>query len=227
MHVSEFMTTKVIIVSSDDSIARAARLMYAHKVRRLPVVDNGEIVGIIGEKMIAAAMPSAATSLSAPETAGSVSKLNVGQLMHKDVVTVTTDTTAETALGIAQQAGVGALVVVDNKGQLAGIITTNDFFYKIVNPLLGMGKPGTRLHIYNCCAADTIAEVMTLIKKHGLDIVIIHSEDSIERNTVDLVVQVDTEDISELIRELNDRGFKAVIRKRLLWPTAEVEAGTS
>jgi len=45
----DLMTSPAVTVSPDDTLERAARLMYTRKVKRLPVVDaNGHLVGIIG-----------------------------------------------------------------------------------------------------------------------------------------------------------------------------------
>jgi CBS domain-containing protein len=44
----ELMTSPAVTVTPDDTLKRAARLMYTRKVKRLPVVDaNGRLVGII------------------------------------------------------------------------------------------------------------------------------------------------------------------------------------
>jgi CBS domain-containing protein len=46
---ADLMTSPAVTVTPDDTIERAARLMYTRKVKRLPVVDaNGHLVGIIG-----------------------------------------------------------------------------------------------------------------------------------------------------------------------------------
>jgi CBS domain-containing protein len=46
---ADLMTSPAVIVTPDDTIERAARLMYNRKVKRLPVVDaNGHLVGIVG-----------------------------------------------------------------------------------------------------------------------------------------------------------------------------------
>ena len=45
----DLMTCPAVTVTPDDTVERAARLMYTRKVKRLPVVDaNGHLVGIIG-----------------------------------------------------------------------------------------------------------------------------------------------------------------------------------
>lgn len=218
MFVSEFMTSRVISISSDETITRAARLMSTYQVRRLPVIDDGDLVGIIGEKAVREAWPSAASSLSSREIAGSLSEMTVKTMMNREVVTVTPDTTAETALAIAQENKVGALVVVDDKKKVLGIVTTNDFIHRILNPMLGKGKPGSRIHIYDCSIPSQVALVTALLEKHGLEIVAIHMDDSVDRNTRDLIVQLDTDDPSEYICDLTDHGFTAKTRKRRYWP---------
>jgi CBS-domain-containing membrane protein len=45
----ELMTSPPVTVTPDDTLERAARLMYTRKVKRLPVVDvNGHLAGIVG-----------------------------------------------------------------------------------------------------------------------------------------------------------------------------------
>jgi CBS-domain-containing membrane protein len=52
----DLMTSPAVTVSPDDTLERAARLMYTRKVKRLPVVDaNGHLVGIIGRSDLLAA----------------------------------------------------------------------------------------------------------------------------------------------------------------------------
>ena len=222
MFISEFMTRKVVTVSSNTTLDRASWMLHAHNVRRLPVVDNGKLVGLVGEKIIAAALPLSTATQSELEAAGTLATM-VHHIMNKEVVTVTPDTTAETALAIAQENHVGSLVVVNEKHEVVGIVTTNDFVNKILNPLLGRGKPGTRIHIYDCHATHRIAEVTMLIDKHSLQIEALHLDDSFERKSRDLIVQVDTEKPSGLIRDLEDRGYKVEIRKRRYWPSAAGE----
>jgi CBS domain-containing protein len=45
--VADLMSSPVVTVGSDDRILAAAELMKDNSVRRLPVVDDGELVGIV------------------------------------------------------------------------------------------------------------------------------------------------------------------------------------
>ena len=70
--------------------------------------------------------------------------MKVKDIMVKDLVTASPDMTVESAIALAQGKKVGCLPVLENN-KLVGIVTTNDFFLKILNPLLGIGEPGTRI----------------------------------------------------------------------------------
>lgn len=48
--VGDVMTTDVITTSPDTSVRDAARIMAQHWIRHLPVVDNGQLVGIISQR---------------------------------------------------------------------------------------------------------------------------------------------------------------------------------
>jgi CBS domain-containing protein len=45
--VSDYMTTEVISVSLDSPLTEVANRLIAHRIRRLPVLDNGKLVGLI------------------------------------------------------------------------------------------------------------------------------------------------------------------------------------
>jgi CBS domain-containing protein len=45
--VRAFMATDVLTIAPDKSLTQAAQLMVQHDVGRLPVVDNGRVIGII------------------------------------------------------------------------------------------------------------------------------------------------------------------------------------
>ncbi len=214
MRVREFMTTNVITVSTKTSVLEAQKFMAVHKVRRLPVVDRGKLVGIVTDSRVAAASPSAATSLSVWELNTLMSKMTIGEIMNKPVLSIHQDTTAESALALAQERGIGSFPVVDDRQRLVGIVTTNDFVYRIMNPLLGIGKEGIRIHILDCGTVHKIGEVIQTIEKSGFEIEAIHIDDSIERDTRDLIVQLDTEDASRLISEIQDNGYKVDVRER-------------
>jgi acetoin utilization protein AcuB len=213
MFIRDVMTMNVVSVPGNTTIADAKRIMEAHKIRRLPVVDKGKLVGIVTERRLDAYTPSKATSLSVWEIGYLLGNTIVKDIMEKNVVTATPDMTVEEGLALAQEKGVGALLVVE-KEKLLGIATTNDFFYKIANPVLGIGMPGTRIEIISKTDQMLLEDICKATFPKGIKILTLHMLSSPEEDKKDIVVHVDIEDVSEIVEELEGKGYTVVLRKR-------------
>ena len=213
MNVSDIMTTNVVTIPSSTSLADAKRIMEAHRIRRLPVVDKGKLVGIVTEHRLESVSPSKATSLTVWELTYLLDKTTVKEIMERNVITVSPDMSAEESLAVAQGHKVGTLVVVED-GRVVGIATTNDFFYKIVNPVLGLGLPGSRIGVAGGGEGKALEGILSVINKLGLEIVTIHIEQIPDAKTKDVCVHVDSDDVSQLISALKAKGYKASSRRR-------------
>ncbi len=157
--------------------------------------------------------PSKATSLTVWELSYLLDKTTVKEIMEKNVVTVSPDMSAEESLALPRSHKVGALVVVED-GRVVGIVTTNDFFYKIVNPVLGLGQPGTRIEIAGGGEGKALEEIISTVNRLGLEITTVHIEQLPEAKEKDVCVHVNTEDASRLIKELKGKGYKVSVRRR-------------
>jgi acetoin utilization protein AcuB len=213
MFMSDVMTSNIFTVPSSTSLAEARRIMETHHIRRLPVVDRGMLVGVVSRDGLDRAGPSQMTSLNIHEITRLLNKLTVKEVMAKDLVTVSPDATVEEAVTLAQERKVGALLVVDN-GRLVGIATTNDFFYKIINPILGIGRPGSRLVIRNCKGTGDIEKVIGAINKLGLEVETMFMLPIPERESHSFAVHLSSEDPTTLIAELQLLGFSVERRAR-------------
>ncbi len=213
MLIRDVMTTNVVTVPSKTSISDAKRIMEAHRIQRLPVVDKGKLVGIVTARRLESVSPSKATSLTVWEMTYLLNTTPVKEIMEKKVITVSPDTTSEEAVAIAQSNKVGCLVVVDD-GQVVGITTTNDFFYKIVNPILGLGDPGTRIEVIGAGSGKALEEVISAVNKHGLEIITLHIEVLPDKAEKDICIHVNSGDVKELVGELKAKGYKVNLRKR-------------
>lgn len=213
MLVRDVMTTNVVTIPSSTSIADAKRIMQAHGFRRLPVVDKGKLVGIVTEHRLEEMSPSKATTLSVWELSYVLDRTLVKEIMETNVVTVPPDMTVEESVAIGQSNKVGALVVVED-GRVVGITTTNDFFYKIANPILGLGEPGSRIEVTGGGETKALEEILSAINKLGLKLTNLHIIALPEVTKKDVVVHVDSEDVAQLITQLEGKGYKASLRQR-------------
>jgi len=123
----DWMTSPPVIISSDVTLPEAHQVMIDSNVRRLPIVDNNMLVGIIARSDVLEAGPSDATSLSIYELNYLIAKLTVQEIMTKDVVTVTPDTKLYDVAKIMLEQKIGGLPVMEGE-EMVGIITESDLF---------------------------------------------------------------------------------------------------
>src|SRR5437764_983095 len=102
-------------------------------IRRLAVVEDERVVGIVTLGDLREARPSPATSLSIYELNYLLAKLTVDQVMTHNPFTVTPDTPIQKAARIMLDRKVGGLPVVDDKGKPVGILTESDVFRMLVD----------------------------------------------------------------------------------------------
>jgi len=206
MLVRDVMTYNVVTVPSAIPVFEAERLLESHKFERLPVVDKGKLVGLVTKDTLLKASPSPATSLSRGELLYILSKMTVNDIMKKNVITVAPDTTIERATEIAQEKRVGCLIAVE-EGKVVGILTTNDIFFKVVNPLFGIGEKGKRIIVYGAGEMEQMQKVFDCVKKAGFRMKRLWQPAGTERK--DLILHMETEDVGALISRLEKEGFSA------------------
>lgn len=129
--VQDWMTPNPITVTPDTPIVEAHKLMVEHKIRRLPVVEDGKVVGIVTLGDIRGAEPSEATSLSIWELNYLISRIKVREVMKSPVVTVSPDTPIREAARLMLENKIAGLPVLDGD-RLVGIITESDIFRMLV-----------------------------------------------------------------------------------------------
>jgi acetoin utilization protein AcuB len=213
MFIRDVMTTNVVTIPSTTSLADARRIMDAHRIRRLPVVDKGKPVGVVSRDALDKAGPSKLTTFSMHEVSYLLSKITVREIMKTDMVMVPPDATVEEAVGLAQSKKVGMLLVMED-GRLAGIATTNDFFYKIANPILGIDKPGTRFSVHNWRGIADLQKILGIIDRFQVQIVTIYTMAHPETGENDFVAHLTTPNAAGLMEELTKHGYQVHERAR-------------
>lgn len=130
--IKDWMTRDVVTVTPDTILPEAHRLMSDHNIRRLPVVEDGRLVGIITRGDVRGAEPSEATSLSIWELNYLLARLAINEIMTSNPVTVSGDATISEAAQLMLEHKISGLPVVDENGRVAGIITESDIFRLVV-----------------------------------------------------------------------------------------------
>lgn len=128
--VQDLMTENPFVVEPETSLFDAYTLMFEKEIRRLPVVYDQKLVGIITLSDIQRVLPSVFAETDT-DTALEVTPLTVGDVMTADPVTVAPEDTLQDAAEQMLENQVSGLPVVQND-RVIGIITESDIFKLIV-----------------------------------------------------------------------------------------------
>ncbi len=170
MLVGDRMSHPVITVPPDMPVVDALNLMRVEHIRRTPVVNaKGKLVGIVSDKDLLNASPSSATTLSVWEINYLLSKITVGDVMTKDVITISENTPIEEAARIMADNKIGGLPVMRD-GRVVGIITETDLF-KILLELMGARVQGVRVTILVPNVPGELAQITKALAQAGGNII--------------------------------------------------------
>ncbi len=144
MLVRERMSSPVISVPPDMPIMECLKMMKEKGIRRTPVLDKkGRLLGIVSDKDLLNAAPSDAITLSVWEMNYLLAKVQVKEVMTKQVLTVTENTPIEEAAYAMVQNKIGGMPVMKGD-EVVGLITETDLF-KIFLELMGAQDDGVRV----------------------------------------------------------------------------------
>ncbi|HHW57643.1 MAG TPA: CBS domain-containing protein [Clostridia bacterium] len=209
MFVKDRMTTNLVTIFPDQTIPDAQEIMMQYGLRRLPVIKNGKLVGVVTKEDIERYSPSKATSLSMGEIAYLLSKTKIYQIMTKNPVVISPNALLEEAATLMRDQKVGFLPVVEGD-KLVGIITESDIFDAFIE-LLGFRERGTRLTIEVKDEPGVLFKLASIFAEFGANItrLAVYREEKGKSNIVIGVNSLDTVDIEKTLEE---KGFKILYK---------------
>ena len=208
MFVINRMTKNPMTVTADTKVDEVAHLMKKHNFRRLPVVDDGKLVGFLSDSDLMRVAPSPATTLSRYEINSLLAKICVRDIMKKDVVSVNVDATIEEAALIMYKNKIGGMPVVSNMGAVVGVITETDIFKTFVD-VMGLADGKTRITLEVTDKIGVVKDIAEIFGQVGVSI------DSLitckkENNKYEIVIRGDITNIDDIKAKLEAKGYKVV-----------------
>jgi acetoin utilization protein AcuB len=204
------MTKKIITLDEDTPIMKAFQIMKDNNIRRLPVVKDEKIRGIVTDRDMKEATPSKATSLDVHEIYSLLSEIKVKDIMSKDLLTIGPDESIEKAAMLMLKKKVSGLPVMES-GKLVGIITQTDIFKALVD-ISGLNRGGVKIAIEIPDIPGTTQEVINTIRAHGgriLSVMTSYDVDKEGHRHQFVRTDVDEKKLQELIEVIGKR-FKVL-----------------
>ena len=124
--VRDVMSRSPVTIRPEDTVPEAARLMRQHGIRRLPVMQDRRLIGIVTDRDLKEAMPSDATSLSIWEISYLLGQLKVGGVMSSSVLAAAADMPLVDAASMMLERKIGGMPVINSQHELVGVLTVTD-----------------------------------------------------------------------------------------------------
>ncbi len=209
MFVKNKMTANPFTISPDHTIPDAYEIMTKHGIKRLPVLQDGKLVGVVSREDIAHASPSKATSFTVGELTYLLAKTKISKVMKRNPVAISPNALLEEAALLMRDNGVGFLPVVED-GKLVGVITESDIFDSFIE-LLGFREKGTRLTIEAIDEPGRLANLTGIFARFGANITNVAVYRGASGKSA-VVIGINSLNTSEIEKCIEEQGYKILYK---------------
>jgi acetoin utilization protein AcuB len=205
MKTRDIMTTNVVTVNEKTSVVAARRIMEAHRIRRLPVMNRDKLVGLVTKHRLLEVAPSPANSLSKWELNYLLDKVTVKEIMVKNPCTITPDTPVEEALRMGQEKGYGVFPVVED-GRLVGMVTESDIV-RLMTEALGMTEKGTHVEIKIPHMNGNTKKILKILDRNKTGLLSLVTFKGAGDGEATVALRLERKDTEPVAKELESSGF--------------------
>ena len=206
MIVSMWMTRDVVTVAPQTPVIEAAELMSARRIRRLPVMEAGQITGIVSARDILHAFPPDVNPFAVLAPPAGSTPVAVEHIMTRHPQTIEADAPIEAAAALMDEKKIGALPVV-RAGKLAGLITESDIFRAFAS-VFAPAANTARITFDVSTGEDIFVWISRETRRRKLHIVSMIS--SRQENVPVCVVRVSGESVEEFLEDLWNSGHRVL-----------------
>ena len=212
--VRDWMTEHLVTLSPEASVAEALTLCRKRRIRHIPILDEGRLVGIVSDRDLRDASP----TLGDPERARILQEIRVADVMSREVITVDPQDSIENAAQQMYELKIESLPVVSEgavagagstvgEEEVLGIVTSSDVMRALVT-LAGLPEPGCRIEVSVPNREGILAEVAGKIREVEVDIVSVLSDPDRRSGQRTMVFQLATADPSSVMQSLKTAGYE-------------------
>ncbi len=194
MFVKQWMGRDVVSIAPNESIAVAGKMLKDNKIRRLPVVADGLLVGVISPRDLEKVMPSILDAEGVSEEEFIAANTEVRTVMTSSPIIVEPDDTLVEAVRKMRLNKIDGLPVVE-EGKLVGILSITDVLDSFLELMTG-GQAATRLDLKIDHAPEIFYKMIKIFQKQHKEIVSIsqHYGFSAEQHMVTIHIKENDND---------------------------------
>ena len=197
MQVKRIMSTEVVTLPVTARLEDAAAMMKERGIRHLPVVKGKRLLGLITDRDVRGAIFPAM-----------IEDISVKDLMVSDLITVKPETLLEEAARLVYRQKIGCLPVVDEAGDLKGIITVSDMLAALIE-VMGFLSTSSRLDVVLPNRPEALEEACRIIQQNGGRIIGI-SMTKVEGKRPAHLFRLKKTELDRIVRSLGKAGHEVL-----------------
>ncbi len=126
MLIKDWMATAVLTVDANTSVMRATRIMKENNIRRLPVLSQGKLAGVVTDRDLKEASPSSTSDMDIHEMYYLLSEMKIKDVMTDKCISMHLDDTLEKAALVMLAEKISGVMILDAKDNLVGLLSETD-----------------------------------------------------------------------------------------------------
>ncbi len=209
--VADIMTKRVITCTPKDTLLKLQKLMLKHRIDRVVVTEIEKPLGIITQKDIV-------SFLLADMSKRGIEKISTKEVMSRNLFTVKPTATIPDAAKTMIQSKISSLVVVDDDGELKGIVTKADISYYFASKGAGIYSVHNLMtpNPITVRQSQSIFLAVALMSENKISRIVVIDD---ENEPVGIITLTDVTIISSLLKPARAmRAKKPVFLKGILFP---------
>jgi CBS domain-containing protein len=123
--VREIMPEKMVTISADDTLATVEDIMTLGRVRHMPVVRGGKLVGVVSERDLLRVSLSNLNELGSQQRRAFLQVVEISRVMSEPPIVIDPESSVEEAARVLVEHKIGCLPVVEGE-KLLGLVTKTD-----------------------------------------------------------------------------------------------------
>lgn len=213
MLIKDWMATTILTVDANTSVMRAGRTMKDNNIRRLPVVSQGKLAGIITDRDLKEASPSSKTDMDLHEMYYLLSEMKVKDVMTDNPIRLNLDDTLEKAALVMLNETISGLVIVDAEDNLVGLLSESDVLRGFIHAT-GIQDGSFQIVMDMSDEGGTVSQLIDVLRQNRARVLsILTSFDDAPAGTkrVSLRIMPYNGEVDDLVKELNAmKGYNLV-----------------
>ncbi len=205
MNVNLWMVTNPVTITPQQTLGEARKLFKEHRIRRLPVVENDILVGVLSPGDLEKAMPSILDSEGNNEVEYLADHTEIRTVMTSSPLTIKADEPLVEAARKMRKNKIDGLPVVEG-GTLVGIISISDVLDAFIE-IMTTDKPGTRIDLKIDHGPDSFYRMLKVFQRQQKEILAIYQHYGFSKTHQLVTIQINGHDNEDLLEQLWNNKF--------------------